>query len=76
MRVRLKAGYNMAGYPAEVQIILKALQKYGMFMADNGGDWFVSGAPDPRWNVDNLHDLKKVKGSDLEVVKMGPLVTR
>ena len=76
MRVRLKAGFDMAGYPPEVQVILKALQKYGMFVADNGGDWFISGAPDPRWNVDNLHALKKIKGSDLEVVKMGPLVTR
>ena len=66
----------MNGYPAEAQVILKALQKYGMFNADNGGDWFISGAPDPRWNDENLHAVKKVKGRDLEVVKMGQLVTR
>ena len=48
---------------------------YGGILADNGGDWFISGAPDPRWNDDNLNTLKKVKGSDLEVVKMGPLTS-
>ena len=46
MRVRLKADFDMTAYPAECQVILKALQKYGMFVADNGGDWFLSGAPD------------------------------
>ncbi len=74
MRVRLKADFDMSIYPAEVQVILKGLQKYGMIMADNGGDFFISGAPDPRWNVDNLRALKKVKGSDLEVVQMKNLV--
>jgi hypothetical protein len=76
MRVRLKAGYDISKFPAEAQVILRALQKYGMFVADNGGDWFVSGAPDPRWSDDNLHTLKKVKGSDFEVVKMGTIVTK
>ncbi|MBI3410125.1 MAG: hypothetical protein HY040_17420 [Planctomycetes bacterium] len=76
MRVRLKTDFNMAGYPAEAQVILKALQHYGMIVADNGGDWFLSGAPDPRWNDDNLRALKKVKGRDFEVVKMGTVVTR
>ena len=52
-----------------------ALQKYGMMLADHGGAWFVSGAPDPRWSDDNLHELKKVKGRDLEVVRMGKIVT-
>jgi hypothetical protein len=76
MRVRLRASFDVTGYPAEVRVILRALQKYGMFVADNGGDWFISGAPDPRWNDENLHALKKVKGRDLEVVKMGRLTTR
>lgn len=75
MRVRLKRSINIAGYPAEVQVILTALKKYGMFLADNGSDWFLSGAPDPRWNVDNLRALKKLKGSDFEVVRMGKIVT-
>ncbi len=76
MRVRLKASYDVSGFPPECQAILRALQTYGMIVADNGGDWFVSGAPDPRWNDGNLRALKKVKGRDFEVVKMGPLVTR
>jgi hypothetical protein len=76
MRARLKADYNIAGFPAEVQVILRALQKYGMIVADNGGDWFISGAPDPRWNDDNLRALKKVKGSAFEVVKMGEVITK
>jgi hypothetical protein len=75
-RVRLKSDFNVAGYPPECQVILKALQKYGMYLADNGGAWFVSGAPDPRWNVENLRALKKVKGRDFEVVKMGEIITR
>lgn len=76
MRVRLKADFDTKGYPPEAQVILLALQKYGMFVADNGGDWFISGAPDPRWNDENLRALKKVKGSSFEVVKMGKVVTK
>lgn len=76
MRVRLKAGYDISHFPPEAQVILKALKTYGMIVADNGSDWFVSGAPDPRWSDDNLNTLKRVKGSDFEVVKMGTLVTR
>src|SRR5262245_23834446 len=55
MRVRLKASFKFDDYPQECRVILRALQKYGMFVADNGGDWFVTGAPDPRWNDRNLH---------------------
>ena len=76
MRVRLKADFDMSKFPPECQVILRALQKYGMFVADNGGNWFLSGAPDPRWNDDNLRALKRVKGRDFEVVKMGTVVTK
>lgn len=76
MRVRLKADYDISKFPAEAQVILRALQKYGMIVADNGGDWFISGAPDPRWNDENLRALKKVKGSAFEVVKMGTVITK
>lgn len=75
MRVRLRADYEYSKFPPECQVILRALQKYGMFVADNGGNWFVSGAPDPRWNDENLRALKKVKGRDFEVVKMVKIVT-
>ena len=75
MRVRLKSSFNIAPFPPEVRVILKALKKYGMFIADNGSNWYVSGAPDPRWSDDNLHTLSQVKGSNFEVVKMGTIVT-
>src|SRR5579862_6559119 len=75
MRVRLKADYDLSGFPPSARVILTALKKYGMIVADNGGDWFVSGAPDPRWNLDELETLKRVKGSDFEVVKMGEIIT-
>ncbi len=75
MRVRLKASFDISGFPPVARVILTALQKYGMFLADNGSDWFVSGAPDPRWNDRDLKTLKQVKGREFEVVRMGPLVT-
>ncbi|MEZ6065396.1 MAG: hypothetical protein R3B90_06725 [Planctomycetaceae bacterium] len=74
MRVRLKADVDITGYPRDVQVILRALQKYGMILADNGSDWFISGAPDERWDNDALHVLKKIKGSDFEVLRMDGLV--
>ena len=52
-------------------MILTALKKYGMILADNGSDWFITGAPDKRWDDEVLNTLKKVKGRDFEVVKMG-----
>ncbi len=75
MRVRLKANYDITKFPPAAQVILTALKKYGMIVADNGSDWFLSGAPDPRWNDDDLGALKTIKGHDFEVVEMGDLVT-
>src|SRR4029453_2129578 len=71
MRVRLKANYDISRFPPVARVILTALKKYGMFVTDNGGDWFVTGAPDPRWNDEELATLKRVKGRDFEVVQMG-----
>jgi hypothetical protein len=76
MRVRLKADFDISGFPPNCQVILTALKKYGMIVADNGSDWFLSGAPDPRWNDDELHALTRVKGADFEVVRMGEMTTR
>jgi hypothetical protein len=76
MRVRLKASVEIGGYPPECQAVLTAMKKYGMILADNGSDWFVSGAPDPRWNDDNLNLLKRIKGRDFEVVRMEGVVVR
>jgi len=74
LRVRLKASYDLSGHPKCVQVILTALKKYGMILADNGGDWFITGAPDRRWDNDELASLKRVKGSDLEAVRTGTIV--
>lgn len=67
-RFRLRASFNVSTYPAEIQVILVAMQTYGMFVADNGSAWYISGAPDPRWNNDDLATLKNVVGSDFEAV--------
>jgi hypothetical protein len=76
MRVRLKASFDISSYSAANKVILTALKKYGMFLADNGSDMFLSGAPDPRWSDDDLHNLTNVHGSDFEVVQMSGLVTQ
>ncbi|HEX8352194.1 MAG TPA: hypothetical protein VF611_04830 [Pyrinomonadaceae bacterium] len=76
MRVRLKASFDVSGYPPAMQVILRALKKYGMILADNGSNWYVSGAPDPRWNDGELNTLKTLKGTDFEVVRMGTVVTQ
>jgi hypothetical protein len=75
LRVRLKASFNISLYPPDVQVILTALKKYGMILADNGSNWFLSGTPDPRWNDSDLHTLTNVSGSNFEVVQMGEVIT-
>jgi hypothetical protein len=76
LRLRMKAGYDCSGFSAEVQVICDALKRYGMFVADNGSDWFISGAPDPRWDDDDLSDLKRIAGAAFEVVDTGePIIT-
>jgi hypothetical protein len=77
MRVRLKASYVIPStFSPQSQAILQAMKTYGMFVADNGSNWYVSGAPDSRWNDDALNsELGQVKGSDFEVVLMTGLVT-
>ncbi len=74
MHVRLKASYDISKFPRSAQVVLAALKKYGMIVADNGGDWFLSGAPDVRWNDDEISTLKRVKGADFEVVQMEKIV--
>jgi hypothetical protein len=74
MRVRLKADYDTSSFSPEAKVILEALKTYGMILADNGSDNFISGAPDSRWNVDALRDLLRVTSKDLEVVEMNDMV--
>jgi hypothetical protein len=68
LRLRLRSNFPVAGYPPQARVILSALKRYGMIVTDNGSSWFVSGAPDPRWDNDQLHALSRVKGSDFRVV--------
>ncbi|MBM4256923.1 MAG: hypothetical protein FJ147_13630 [Deltaproteobacteria bacterium] len=68
LRFRLKASFNISSFSAKNQVILRALKKYGMFVSDNGSSWYLSGAPDSRWNDGELHDLHRIKGSDFEAV--------
>lgn len=74
MRVRLRGDYDLSSFPPQARVVLQALKTYGMLLADNGSNWFISGSPDPRWNNDDLHAITRVKGRDLEVVRMGPLM--
>ena len=73
MRVRLKADFDISGFSETNRVILRALKKYGMIVADNGSDWYISGAPDARWNDEELNELKSLVGDDFEVVEMGEI---
>ena len=75
MRVRLKASFDTSGFAPEVRVILRAMMRRGMLLADNGSGWFVSGAPDPRWSDERLAQLARVPSTAFEVVRMGA-VTR
>jgi hypothetical protein len=72
LRVRLRSEFDTRGYPRQARMILEALKRYGMMLADNGSNWFVSGAPDPRWSNEQLRALKRVRGADFEVVAVRP----
>ena len=75
MRLRLKAGYNISGFSANLQVILSAMKTYGLIMADNGSAMYISGAPDSRWDNDDLHNLGQVPASAFEVIQMNPVYT-
>ncbi len=75
MRMRLKSSFDISSYPPQSQVILAALKKYGMIMADNGSSMYISGDPDNRWNNDDLSALKKVPASAFEVLLIDPLYT-
>jgi hypothetical protein len=74
-RVRLKASFDISGYPQQARVILQAMKTYGMIVADNGSNWFVSGTPDPRWSDTQLNTLKNVPGSAFDVVALGAVTT-
>ena len=73
LRVRLKASVDISGFPRQARIVLQALKTYGMILADNGSNWYISGAPNPHWSNDDLHSLGRITGSDFEVVDTSSL---
>jgi S-layer homology domain len=73
-RFRLAAGYDISGYSKDVRVILTAMKRYGLILADNGSPWYLSGAPDPRWDNDVLHELGDVPGSAFEAVDTSGMI--
>jgi hypothetical protein len=73
LRLRLKASFDVSRFRGDARVILLALQRYGMFLADNGSDWFITGETNTAWDDDDLDQLKSVPGSSFEVVQSGPL---
>ena len=65
LRVRLRASFDTSGFPRQARVVLRALKRYGMLLADNGSPWYISGAPSRGWNNDDLHELGRVRGQRL-----------
>jgi hypothetical protein len=76
LRIRLKASFDVRPFPTQARIVLVALKRYGMLLADNGSNWYISGAPSPGWSNGQLHALGRVHGSDFEVVDASSLRLR
>lgn len=74
LRVRLKASYDISRFNGQARVILEALKKYGMMVADNGSNWYITGAADPRWDDTDLRQLKSVPGSAFEAVYTGEII--
>jgi hypothetical protein len=72
-RLRLKASFDISTLPPQARIIARAMKEYGVIVADNGSDWYVSGSPDPHWDNDDLRALGNVRGSSFEVVDASSL---
>lgn len=72
LRLRLRASYNISGFTGQARVVLEALKRYGLILADNGSNWYISGATNPNWVDDDLNQLKDVPGSEFEVVKIKP----
>ncbi|HLX37474.1 MAG TPA: hypothetical protein VKR29_06710 [Candidatus Binataceae bacterium] len=73
MRLRLHPDFDISPFSAANQVILTALKKFGLILADNGSAIYISGAPDSRWNNDDLHNLTTVTASDFDVVAMNQI---
>jgi len=75
LRLRLKAAYDLSGFHGQSLVILRALKTYGLLVADNGSNWFITGAADTRWDDNDLNQLKSVPGTAFEVLDTGPVIT-
>ncbi|MHB8810529.1 MAG: hypothetical protein ACYC9M_11015 [Desulfobulbaceae bacterium] len=73
-RFRLKAGVDLSGFSPQVQVIARAMQKYGLILADNGSNWYITGVPDERWDNDILRELGRLSGNDFEAVDVSGLM--
>ena len=73
LRVRLKASVDISSFPKQSRIVLQALKTYGMLLADNGSNWYINGAPNPKWSNDDLHSLGRITGSMFDVVDTSSL---
>jgi hypothetical protein len=76
LRLRLKASFDLSSFHGQALVVLRALKRYGLIVADNGSPWFITGAPDPRWNDMDLEQLARVPGSAFEAVQTGPILHR
>ncbi|HXQ00736.1 MAG TPA: hypothetical protein VN845_11815 [Solirubrobacteraceae bacterium] len=76
LRLRLKASYSLAGFRGQALVVMRALKRYGLIVADNGSPWYITGAPNPGWNEENLDQLGRVPGSAFEAVSSGPILHR
>jgi hypothetical protein len=76
LRLRLKASFDLDGYHGQALVILRALKRYGLIVADNGSSWYITGAPDRRWEDEDLDQLKTVPGAAFEAVRSGPILHR
>jgi hypothetical protein len=75
LRLRMKQSYDCSSFSSEARVVCDGLKHYGLIVADNGSDWYLSGAPDPRWDDDAIGDLKRITGDAFEVVDSGPIET-
>jgi hypothetical protein len=73
-RFRLRADFDVSGFAPEIQVILVAMQRYGIILADNGSPWYLSGVPDERWDNNLLRQLRQLQGSDFEAVDVSSLM--
>lgn len=74
LRLRLKASFSLRGFSGQALVILRALKRYGLIVADNGSPWYITGAPSPHWNEASLEQLKRLTGADFEAVQTGAII--